>query len=215
MTNFLHLLKYELTIYHRSYHLFRHSAYIMLLSSIILSIMLSSESSTTYIKMILIIFGAVISAVTIPSYLIKSDMQDGSLENMLAISRPSTIITTKYCGMFASVSSGILCTMPIIMLFYGLQASHLLFLLAIMLLILLQVIAIVLLGNVIHAYFRQNTNLILAIIIPLIIPSLIIASMGISTLKGDFVFILIGMDMIFVPIILMLSGYLCASLHEF
>ena len=101
------------------------------------------------------------------------------------------------------------------MLFHGLQTSHMLFLLVIIMLILVQVIAIVLLGNVIHAYFRQNTNLILAIIIPLIIPSLIIASMGVSSFKIDFVFILLGMDMIFVPVILVLSSYLCSSLYEF
>ena len=215
MTNFLHLLKYELTIYHRSYHLFRHSAYIMLLSSIILSIMLSTEPSSSYTKMILIIFGSIISTVTIPSHLVKAEMQDGSLENMLAISRSSCIIIAKYCSMVISVSAGILCTLPIIMLFHGLQTSHMLFLLVIIMLILVQVIAIVLLGNVIHAYFRQNTNLILAIIIPLIIPSLIIASMGVSSFKIDFVFILLGMDMIFVPVILVLSSYLCSSLYEF
>ena len=215
MTNFWKLLKYEITIYHRSYHLLRHSAYIMLLSSVILSIMISNEVNSDYTKMTLILFGSIISASTIPSYLVKSDMQDGSLENLFTILSPSTIIMAKYCGMVMSVGAGILCTLPIIMLFYDLQAGHMLFLSSVMTLILFQVIAIVLLGNIIHAYFKQNTNMILAIIIPLIIPSLIIASIGISTLKIDFIFILLGMDMIFIPIILLLSSYLSTSLYEF
>jgi heme exporter protein B len=215
MNNFVHLLKYEVTICHRSYHLFRHSFYITMLASIILSIMLSSEHDNTYTKMILIVFGSVMAAVTIPSHLIKSDMQDGSLENMLAILPPSKIIIAKYFGLITAINTGILCTLPLIMLFYGLEIEHMAFLFLVIMPILLQVIAIIILGNLIHAYFKQNTNLILAIIIPLIIPSLIMASMGIKTLNSDFIFIIIGIDMIFIPIILMLSSYLCANLYEF
>ena len=215
MNNFFHLLKYELTIYHRNYHLFRHSAYIMLLASIILSIMLSNEASNEYTKMTLVLFASVMSTVTIPNHLIKTDMQDGTLENLCAFLRPSTIIIAKYCGMIISTGFGILCTLPIIAIFYDLPIYHILYLITIITLILIQIIAIVLLGNIIHAYFKQNTNLILAIIIPLIIPSLIIASMGMSTLKWDFAFILLGMDMIFIPSILVLSRYLCAGLYEF
>ena len=215
MHNFWTLLKYELTICHRSYHLFRHSAYIMLLSSIILSIIIESEASSTYIKMMLIIFGSVMSAITIPSYLVKSEMQDGSLENLFVFLKPTTILMAKYCSMLLSAGFGILCTLPIITIFYHLQIHHIIFLTLMIIIILCQIIAIVLLCNIIHAYFRQNTNLILAIILPLITPSLIITSMAISTSKIDFVFILLGMDMIFIPIILTLSNYLLANLYEF
>ena len=165
--------------------------------------------------MMLIIFGSVMSAITIPSYLVKSEVQDGALENLFVFLKPPTILMAKYCGMLLSVGFGILCTLPIIAVFYHLQIDHIILLIAIIILILLQIIAIVLLGNIIHAYFRQNTNLILTIILPLIIPSLIITSMAVSTFKIDFVFILLGMDMIFIPIILMLSNYLLASLYEF
>lgn len=215
MHNFWTLLKYELTICHRSYHLFRHSTYIMLLSSIILSIIIEGEATSIYIKMMLIIFGSVMSAITIPSHLIKAEMQDGSLENLFVFLESSTITMAKYCSLIIVIGAGILSTLPIITMFYHLQIDHIIFLVAIMLIILMQIIAIMLLGNIIHAYFRQNTNLILAIIIPLIIPSLIIASMAISTFKLDFVFILLGMDMVFVPIILIVSNYLLSSIYEF
>lgn len=187
----------------------------MLLSSIILSIIIEGEVNSVYIKMMLIVFGSVMSAITIPTHLLKSEMQDGSLENLFVFLKPSTIIMAKYCSLIIVIGAGILCTLPIIAIFYHLQIDHILFLVAIMIIILIQIIAIMLLGNIIHAYFRQNTNLILAIIIPLIIPSLIIASMAISTLKLDFLFILLGMDMIFIPIILVLSNYLLASIYEF
>jgi len=215
MHNFWTLLKYELAICHRSYHIFRHSAYIMLLSSIMLSIIIESEESSTYVTMMLIIFGSVMSAITIPTHLIKSEMLDGSLENLFVILKPTTILMAKYCGILISVASGILCTLPIITLFYHLEIHHIIFLTIIIMTILCQTIAIIILGNIIHAYFRQNTNLILTIILPLITPSLIIASMAISTSKIDFVFILLGMDMIFIPIILILSNFLLENLYEF
>lgn len=165
--------------------------------------------------MMLIIFGSVMSAITIPSYLIKSEMQDGSLENLFVFLKPTTILMAKYCGTLISVGFGILCTLPIITIFYHLEIHNIIFLTMIIMIILFQTISIVLLGNIIHAYFKQNTNLILSIILPLITPSLIITSMAISTSKVDFVFILLGIDMIFIPIILTLSNYLLASLYEF
>jgi len=219
MHNFWTLLKYELAICHRSYHLFRHSAYIMLLSTIILSIIIESayenESSGTYIKIMMIIFGSVMPSITVPSHLVKSEMQDGALENLFVFLKPLTILMAKYCGILILVGSGIFGALPIITVFYNLQIEHIILLLVIIILLLVQIVAIVLLCNIIHAYFRQNTNFILTIILPLIIPSLIIATMAVKTFKIDFICILLGMDMIFIPIILMLSNYLLATLYEF
>lgn len=214
MNHFYKLLKYEITLCHRSYHLTRHSAYIMLLSTIILSIMIAGSTNEASLKMLLAIFGSVIASVTIPSYLIKYDMQDGSLENLFSKISYSSILMAKYFSILYCTCVGVLSTLPIIAIFYSLSVVDLLYLVALVPLVLMQIISIVLLGNIIHAYFRQNTNFILIIIIPLIIPALILASLAITALKLDFALILLGVDMVFIPIILMLSNYLLAHLYE-
>jgi ABC-type transport system involved in cytochrome c biogenesis permease component len=215
MNKFWKLLKYELLLCNRSYHLIRHSAYVMLLSNIIFSIMISTMEHTDHLKMLLIIFGCVMSTITIPSYLIKAEMQDGSLENLFVTLSSPTILLAKYCGMVISGGIGILSTFPIIIVFYSLPLSSLIYISAIMIFLLFQIIAIILLGNIIHAYFRRNTNIILSIIIPLIIPSLILASIAVNSLKIDFILILLGIDMVLIPIILVLSNYLLSNLYEF
>ena len=214
MNHFYRLLKYEITLCHRSYHLMRHSAYITLLATIILSIMISGTEPSESLKMLLVIFGSIMASVTVPSPLVKYDMQDGSLENLFSRTSSANILMAKYFAIFYSVGIGILCTFPIIGIFYSLSIMKMLYLAIIVTLMLLQIVAILLLGNIIHAYFRQNTNFILIIIAPLIIPSLILASLAISTMKLDFLLILLGIDMVFVPIILVLSNYLFANLYE-
>lgn len=215
MNRFWKLLKYELLICNRSYHLIRHSAYVMVLSNIIFSIMISDAAHTIHLKMLLIIFGSIIATITIPSYLIKSEMQDGSLENLLVTQSSTTIVLAKYWGIVASSGIGIFSTFPIIIIFYSLPLSTVTYISAVIILLLLQIAAIILLGNIIHAYFSHNTNIILSIIIPFLIPSIIIANMGIISLNIDFIFILLGIGMVLIPITLVLGKYLLSNIFGF
>lgn len=215
MSRFWKLLKYELLLCHRSYHLIRHSAYVMLLSNLIFSLMISNLEHTEQLKIFLVLFGGIIATVTIPSYLVKAEMQDGSLENLFVKFRPTTILLTKYCSIVLSIAAGMILIFPIILIFYALPLYSIFYIGVIMALLLLQIVAITLLGNIIHAYFRHNTNIILSIIIPIIIPSLILASIAVNSMNPDFLLILVGVSMILIPITLVLANYLLSNLYEF
>lgn len=215
MNRFWNLLKYELMICHRSYHIIRHVAYVMLFSNIIFSLIISSEDISDQMKMLLIIFGAVMATITLPSYLIKNEIQDGSLENLFVKFRPSIILLAKYCGIVMSVGIGIGITLPVIIVFYSLTFHKICYMTVVMILLIIQLLSIVLLGNIIHAYFRHNTNIILSIIMPIIIPSIIFATLALNSLKIDFILIILGIDMILIPIILMFSNYLLSHIYEF
>jgi heme exporter protein B len=176
---------------------------------------LISPESEIHSKFALVLIGTVVTTISLPSYIIKQDLTDGSLENMIVSLEISTILMIKYFALLTSISLGFLITMPIITLFYGFNIHETLYISTLSLLIIIQGSALVLLANIVHAYFRKNTNLILSLIIPILIPSIIISSMAIMNNKPDFLYIILGIDLIMVPIMLAFSNYLLKNIYNF
>ncbi len=214
MKQFNTLLKFEILLQNRSYHMIRNSAYMMLLASVIFSIMLPHDFLNDHVKMLMCVFGVVFAALSLPHYLVKIDMQDGILETLLSHMKPWQIFCAKYAAIIFNMGVGVLISLPITIIFFALSLPQALFLLWIITLILLQVVALILLANIIHAYFRHSTNFLIAIMLPLMLPGLIIAGMGLETFKMDFAMMLLGIDMIIVPTSAVLSSYLLANLYE-
>ena len=209
------LLRFEMKIMNRSYHLIRNNIYLLILSSVIFSMVLPEEFLTTNIKMLMCFWGVIISSLMIPHYLVKIDVQDGSLETLISTISHKKIFIAKYLALaFSLIISTVLAT-SVTTLFFAFSAKELLYLSLLMLLAILQITALILLGNIIHAYFRRNTNMLIALIIPLIIPTLVIGAIALETLNFDFIMILLGVDIVIIPIIFYLSSYLLSNLYDF
>lgn len=170
---------------------------------------------TSQIKMLMCFWGIIFTALIIPHYLIKIDLQDGILETLLCAVSPVKILLAKYLALTISIIISTIISMIFISLFFALSSSEIIYLLLLMLLTIFQISAFVILGNIVHAYFRRNTNLLIALILPLIIPTLIIGATALETLNFDFIMILLGVDIVIVPIIFFLSSYLLANLYDF
>jgi len=209
------LLKFELLVYNRSYHLIRNNIYALLLSSVVFSIAMPGDVMTNYIKMLMCFWGVVFSSLTIPHYLIKSDLQDGFLETLLCSASPIKIVVSKYLALTLSLIISMLISIGFMVLFFSFSNKETLYLLLLMTLAILQIAAFILLGNIVHSYFRSNTNLLIALILPLVIPTLIIGASALETLRFDFVMILLGIDMVTIPTTFFLSSYLLSNLYDF
>jgi heme exporter protein B len=215
MSKFNALLKFEILIHNRSYQIVRNCAYVMLLSTIIFPLMMHDVIGNIHHKMIIYIIGLTFAVISIPHYLIKIDIDDGSLEILLSVMNPHQIIYAKYCALITNLTLAAAIAMLFSSIFLGLSDKELIYLGAIAMLLLLQFTAFILLMNVIHAYFKSSTSFIITLVLPLIIPSLIISGLALETFNIDFVMILLGVDMAIIPIICFMSAYLLSNLYNF
>lgn len=215
MKKFFTLLEYDLKIGHRIYHLIKNSVYLLLLLQIILALILPESLKNNQIQMIWFSFIILIVSLNIPDHIIKLELADGSLENLMVSYKSWMIILSKFVSIVMLILFGMGLMLPLFFLLYDYSLSECLILLSINILLVLFVVSLKIIANIIQAYFRQNTQLILLIIMPLIIPVMIISKLALQSLNFEFVLILIGINMIFIPIIFWFASYLLDYLFEF
>jgi ABC-type transport system involved in cytochrome c biogenesis permease component len=186
-----------------------------ILTLVIFSFIIESKDLSSHIKLMIGYSGIILASMTLPHYWIKSDLNDGYLETLLSITSSFQIIMVKnLCLDICLIASAI---MPIffMMIIFDLSVYECIYLLIAMILTIEHIASLLVLTNILHAYFKRNTNLIISVIMPLIIPHIIISFMGLEFLKIDFLLMLFGMNMILVTITFLLSNYLLKHLYNF
>lgn len=210
----LKLSKFEFKTSNRSHQILRSSIYMMLLSLLLFSIIIPKDILTIEIKLLICFAGLIFTTMIVPPYLIKSDLNDGFLETILTIYRPGQIIMAKYIALVCNLILSCILILPIILLLFQIPLQELTHLYILMMLTIFQIAIILVFINVLHAYFKRNTNMLISLILPLILPSIMITSLAIGSMKSDFLMILLGIDLIFIPISLYLSSYLLKNLFN-
>lgn len=210
----LKLAKFEFKTSNRSHQILRSSIYMMLLSLLMFSMIIPKDILSMELKLLISFAGLIFTTMIVPPYLIKSDLNDGFLETILTIYNPFQIIMGKYIALVINLALSCLVMAPIIMLLFQIPLIELAYLYGLMMLTIMQISIILVFVNILHAYFKRNTNLLISLILPLILPSIMIASLALSTLKIDFLMILLGIDLIFIPITFYLSTYLLKNLFN-
>lgn len=209
------LLKFELFLSNRSHHLIRSAVYMQILTIIIFAFIIESKNLTQHIKLMIGYSGIIFASMILPHYWIKSEIKDGYIETLLSITNPFQIIIVKNLVLnICLITSAVVPIISMIIIF-DLDIIHAAYLLVAIILTIEHLASLLVLANLLHAYFRRNTNLIISVIMPLIFPHMIISFIGLESLKIDFLLILLGMNMIFVTITLMLSNYLLKNLFDF
>ena len=209
------LLKFELKTSNRAHHILRSSIYMMLLSILMFSITIPKEHISEELNMLICFSSLIFTFMITPPYLVKSDLNDGFLETSLSIFSPLQIILAKYLSLVLNLMISIFVILPIIMLVFNIALEPLIYLYSLMILTIFQIAGIIVFINILHAYFKKNTNLLISLILPIILPTIIISSIALSSLKIDFLMILLGLDLIMIPLIFCLSHYLLKNLYNF
>lgn len=186
----------------------------MLLSLLLFSIIIPTEILEPEIKLLISYSGLIFTIMIIPANIIKSDLQDGFLETISTLYSPYQIVTAKYLALILNLILASLMVMPIIILLFQISLPDLIYLYSLMILTIFQISIILVFINLLHAYFKRNTNLLISLILPMIIPTIIIASLALSSMKIDFLMILLGIDLILIPITFLLSTYLLKNLFN-
>lgn len=167
-------------------------------------------------------FGIVFSVVAIPLALIgvsanflRPDIEDGSLELLLASFKPSQIILAKYLSLFVCGFIGFIINVPFSYLLFNIAIDQLLLIITCGLLLMASSAAIIMLISSIQSYFRSNTNFLSVLIMPLIIPSIILSGIIIQSDNNySLALILLGVNCIIVPASIYLSSYLIENIYN-
>ena len=167
-------------------------------------------------------FGIVFSVVAIPLALIgvsanflRPDIEDGSLELLLASFKPSQIILAKYLSLFTCGFIGFIINVPFSYLLFNIAIDQLLLIITCGLLLMASSAAIIMLISSIQSYFRSNTNFLTVLIMPLIIPSIILSGIIIQSDNNySLALILLGVNCIIVPASIYLSSYLIENIYN-
>lgn len=209
------LLKFELFFSSRNHHLIRSALYMQVLALIVFSFIFDSKDLGEHAKLMIGYSGLIFSAMILPHYWIKSEINDGFIETLLSITSAFQIIMVK--NLCLNICMIISAFIMICMLFFvfNLGIYECSYLLLAMIFTIEHLASLLVLTNILHAYFKRNTNLIIAVIMPLIVPHIIISFMGFESLKFDFILILIGLNMIMVTVTLVLSVYLLKHLYNY
>ena len=215
MQKLLELVKFEILLHNRSFHLVRSGIYTMLTVTVMLFMVLKDHEGNSYNNLILCLFASVLVVISVPSYLFKNDYVDGNLEFLLCNMSPWKIVLGKYLALLLSFSVSIFFAHFISYFIMGYSSREFIFLLAVIFFILVQTSLLVSFGNIVQAYFKTNTGLITSIITPLIVPCLILGSIALETMKIDYLMILLGIDIILIPLVLAVSSYLVSNIYNF
>lgn len=213
---FRSLLLHEILVYHRCYNIIIHNIQFLLLGMICLLFVCPSNYDKSVVGMIFLISGLPISIIASSAPIIKNDLEDGNLELYLVTSDINIIVLSKFFALlFCNFISFTIAVF--IMAFLYNMTYHQIFLLYSSSILLIQISGISLLISSVESYFRGNISMISSLIVPLILPSLIIAGLmlhsDLSYYSG--VTIVLAITCIITPIILLFSGYLIRNIHNF
>ncbi len=167
-------------------------------------------------------FGVIFSVIVLPialtgfsSLIFQQDVEDGSLELLLSNFNESEIIAAKLIAIIFSSLTSVLLNMPIIYIIFDLDMLTVRYLFINLTLLLILSSSLLVLIGAVQSYFRSNTNLLAILIMPLLIPNIIFSGLVLQNFDNiNLIFVMIGIDMLLVPIIFYLSSYLIKNIYN-
>ncbi|MFY9590014.1 heme exporter protein CcmB [Rickettsia endosymbiont of Halotydeus destructor] len=217
MRNLFLLIKWELLVQNRVNNIIKYLIIFFLFCTISTSLINSQED----IKKFGLVFSVIcllISLIGFASLIFKSDLQDGSLELLLSNFNSEKIILAKFFALLISSLTGIILVMPVIYIFFSLKLLEIIYLFISLCLLFILASSLVVLSSSMQSYFRANTNFLGTFIMPLLIPSVIITGLILQNNNINdnlkLVFIMIGINLIFLPILFFLSSYLIKNIYS-
>lgn len=171
-------------------------------------------------------FGMVFALASIPlgflssfASIIKGDMEDGTLELLKTCLNTYIIVTAKYLAFVLSIIISFVISIPIIYILFNLKLLLLIMITLCGIILILLSGALILLIASMQSYFRVNTNFFTLILLPLVIPSIILSGMVLCQALDDYInynliYMLLGIDIVIIPVSLYLSNYLIDNIYN-
>ncbi|MGX6959703.1 MAG: heme exporter protein CcmB [Rickettsia endosymbiont of Pentastiridius leporinus] len=213
MNNLLILIKREFIIQNRINNMIKYLV-IFFLFCIISTTLINSHDNIKKFSLIFSVICLLISLISFSSTIFKSDLEDGTLEVLLSSISHEKIILAKFFTIFISSMIGVILTLPIIYIFFNHTLKEIVFFFTSVWLVLLLSSNLIVLSASMQSYFKINANFIGIFIMPLLIPNIIMTGLVLQNNNLQLIFIMIGINLVFLPISFFLSSYLIRNIYN-
>ncbi|XVN43442.1 MAG: heme exporter protein CcmB [Candidatus Rickettsia vulgarisii] len=214
MTKLLQLIKWEYLVQNRINNLTKY-LFIFFLFCIISTALINNQKNIQKFSIIFSVIFLPIALISFSQIIFKNDIEDGNLELLLSSFSENEIIISKFLTIFLIAISSVILNIPIIYILFDIKAELIfLIIISLTLLLILSSALLILIGSI-QSYFRSNTNLLSILIMPILIPSIIFTGLIIQNPENiKYIFVMIGINIILLPIILYLSSYLIKNIYN-
>ena len=199
MNNLFVLIKREFIVQNRINNMIKYLV-IFFLFCLISTVLINSQKDITKFGLIFSVICLLISLIGFSSIIFKTDLEDGSLELLLSIVSYEKIILAKFFAIFISSTVGLVFVLPIIYVFFDQTLLEIIFFFISVWMMLVLSSSLVVLSGSVQCYFKKNANFVGTFIMPLLIPNIIMTGLILQDNKLQFIFIMIGINLVFLPI---------------
>ncbi|WP_341786939.1 heme exporter protein CcmB [Rickettsia endosymbiont of Cantharis rufa] len=213
MNNLFVLIKHEFIVQNRINNIIKYLV-IFFLFCIISTVLINSEKDITKFGLIFSVICLLISLIGFSSVIFKSDLEDGSLELLLSIVSHEKIILAKFFAIFISSTVGLVLVLPVIYVFFDQTLLEIIFFFISVWMILVLSSSLVVLSGSVQCYFKKNANFVGTFIMPLLIPNIIMTGLILQDNNLRLIFIMIGINLVFLPVSFFLSSYLIKNIYN-
>ncbi|MFP3012896.1 MAG: heme exporter protein CcmB [Rickettsia sp.] len=213
MNNLFLLVKREFIVQNRINNMIKYLV-IFFLFCLISTVLINSQKDITKFGLIFSVICLLISLIGFSSIIFKTDLEDGSLELLLSIVSHEKIILAKFFAIFISSTIGMILTLPIIYIFFDQTLFEVMFFFISVWMMLVLSSSLVVLSGSVQCYFKKNANFIGMLIMPLLIPNIIMIGLILQGNNLQLIFIMIGVNLIFLPFSFFLSSYLIKNIYN-
>lgn len=210
----LNLIYQEVLLQNKIHHVAKHF-FLFLLFGLIGTVTITPLQNMTE-------FGLMLSVIYIPMFLLgnnhflfKYEIQNGNLELLLTTHNTIIIIVAKFCALSLSLLMSLMCILPLIIILFSTSLILTMNFIYIAILILLMSNGLAIMMATIQIYFQRNNNFLSVMIMPFMLPNIILSGMLISNPANiSIIFMMIGINLIIIPISLYCSEYLINNIYN-
>ncbi|MCC8407064.1 MAG: heme exporter protein CcmB [Rickettsia endosymbiont of Ecitomorpha arachnoides] len=213
MSNLFLLIKREFIVQNRINNMIKYLV-IFFLFCLISTVLINSQKDITKFGLIFSVICLLISLIGFSSIIFKTDLEDGSLELLLSIISYEKIILAKFFAIFISSTVGLVFVLPIIYVFFDQTLLEIIFFFISVWMMLVLSSSLVVLSGSVQCYFKKNANFVGTFIMPLLIPNIIMTGLILQDNNLQLIFIMIGINLVFLPISFFLSSYLIKNIYN-
>jgi len=212
--NIKRIIKRELLVQNRVYNLNKYLIVFFLFSAFSITLINSHENIQKF-GIIFSVISIPLAFISLPTNIIKPDIEDGSLELMLLLASSSQIAIGKFSALVIASLTSFLVTMPIIYFVFNIPFLVMINIIICGILMTKLAAALIVLIASVQGYFRSNTNFLSVLIMPLIIPTIILSGILLQNPENlSLIWIMLGINLVVIPVSLYLSGYLIENIYN-
>ena len=212
LNRFFRLLAWELFIQNKVNNFIKYLSALFLFCTTSIALVNTYENIDKFGIVFTIIY-IPIALISFSAHILKSDLEDGTVELLLSSYTSLEIVLAKFAALYLNSLIASLLNLPIIFLAFNLSCTLFSQLALVISLELLIVCALVVLSGTVQSYFRSNTNFLPQLLMTLLLPAIIFSGLAIENpTKSYLIFILLGINLVLVPTMLALASYLTRNI---